>query len=194
MPGAQSLELQAFMEMIRRDDYVILDTETTGLDDAEICQIAVVGSNGATLLDTYVKPCRPIPASATLIHNITDEMVVDAPAWAHISDRLASLLEGRHVIAYNAVFDRKMMHKSAEIAGLPKTDWKAFSRWWCAMLAFSEVYGMTSSHHRGRYRYQSLKTAARHYHVPVQREHTALDDCLTTLAVVKAMAGISTEY
>lgn len=190
MPGALSLELQAFMEMIRRDDYVILDTETTGLDDAEICQIAVVASSGATLLDTYVKPCRPIPASATAIHNITDEMVTDAPSWPHISERLVPMLEGRHVIAYNAVFDRKMMHKSAEIAGLPKIDWKAFSRWWCAMLAFSEVYGMASSHQRGRYRYQSLKTAARHYSVPVQREHTALDDCRTTLAVVKAMAGL----
>jgi DNA polymerase III epsilon subunit-like protein len=189
MPSGHKQTLGTFLEMIRQGDYVILDTETTGLHDAaEVCQIALINHDGATLMDTYVKPRRVIPASATDIHNITNAMVADAPDWTDISPMLVPLLTGRAVIAYNAVFDRKMMHKSAEMCGLPKTDWKGFSHWWCAMLAFSELYGVASGYRRGHYRFQSLKTAARHFNVQVQREHTALDDCLTTLAVVRAMA------
>ena len=47
----------------------ILDTETTGLyDDAEIVEISIIDENGGVLLDTLVKPLKPIPAEATAIH------------------------------------------------------------------------------------------------------------------------------
>jgi DNA polymerase-3 subunit epsilon len=183
-----SLQLSAFKTMLQQDNYVILDTETTGLKDAEICQIAIIDKHGTTLLNTYVKPTRAIPASATAIHHITNTMVEGAPAWSDISPLLVPLLTNCDVIAFNAVFDRKMMHKSAEAVGLPKTDWKTLGRWWCAMLAFSEIYGVRDRQRAG-FRYQSLQTAAKHYGIRVSGAHTALDDCLTTLAVVKAIAA-----
>jgi DNA polymerase-3 subunit epsilon len=183
-----SLQLTAFKTMLQQENYVILDTETTGLKDAEICQIAIIDRHGSTLLNTYVKPTHPIPASATAIHSITNDMVQGAPVWSDVSPLLMPLLTGCDVIAFNAVFDRKMMHKSAEAVGLPKTDWKTLGRWWCAMLAFSEIYGLRDRQRAG-FRYQSLQTAAKHYGIRVSGAHTALDDCLTTLAVVKAIAA-----
>ena len=127
--------LAAFKEMLQRGDYVVLDTETTGIRRAEVVQIALVDSQGQTLLDTLVKPVESIPRDATAIHHITDSMVVDAPPWAEVSPQVETLLRNRDVVVYNAVFDRKIMHMSAEIAGMPKVDWKTFSRWWCAMEA-----------------------------------------------------------
>jgi DNA polymerase-3 subunit epsilon len=178
--------------MIRQGDFIILDTETTGLEDGEICQIAIVNHDGSILIDTLVKPSVPIPARATAIHGITNPMVVDAPAWSAIAPQVVNLLNGRNVVAYNAIFDRKMLHRSAEAGRLPKTDWKTFSHWWCAMEAFSAHYGQAGHFRRG-YRYQSLQTAAKHYQIAVERAHTALDDCMTTLAVVRAMAAEKTE-
>jgi DNA polymerase III subunit epsilon len=184
----KSTKLQDFLAMLREQNYVILDTETTGINDAEICQISIVDLHGAVLLDTLVKPVSAIPSRATSIHGITNSMVKDAPPWGDVSAQVVPLLTGRDVIAYNAVFDRKMMHQSAQACGLPKVDWKTFSRWWCAMEAFSELYGEANSYRRGGYKYQSLKTAAAHFRVPVEQAHIALADCMTTLAVVKGMS------
>jgi DNA polymerase-3 subunit epsilon len=188
-PTVEDRSLEAFKAMIRRGDFVVLDTETTGLDNGEICQIAVIDARGVVLLDTLVKPVGRIPADATRIHGITDSHVANAPSWAEVSAQLEKLLTGRDVVIYNATYDRKMMHKSAEAAKLPKTDWKQLARFWCAMEAFAEVYGDWNDY-RGNYRWQKLTTAASYYHVPTNNAHSALGDCKMTLAVCRHMAGL----
>lgn len=181
--------LDDFKAMVRSGDFLVLDTETTGLHDGEICQIAIVSAAGETLLDTLVKTCQPIPPDATNIHGITDYLVKGAPTWSEITDQVKTILQSAgNLVVYNAVYDRKMMHKSAERAGLPKTEWKEICKWWCAMEAFAEEYGDWNDYH-GSYRWQRLTTAARHYGIQVNGAHSALGDCLMTLAVVKAMAA-----
>jgi DNA polymerase-3 subunit epsilon len=177
-----------FLDMIRRDEFVVLDTETTGLNRGEIVQIAIIDSSGNALLDSYVKPVRPIPADATRIHRITDEMVASAPIWAELTVTIQSLLSGRDLVVYNAVYDRKMMHQTAEAAGLPKVEWKELCRWHCAMEEFSPIYGEGDDYHQS-YRWQKLTTAARYYNLATDGAHTALADCKMTLGVVKAMAA-----
>ena len=181
-------ELQGLLNVIRGGQYLILDTETTGLERGEIVQISVIDSSGKALINTLVKPVEPIPASTTRIHGISNQMVASAPRFAEVIDNLRQTLNGQQVIVYNAVYDRKMLHQSAEAAGIEKTDWKAISRWWCAMEGFAEVYGDWNSMRRS-YRWQKLATAARYYNLPLVDEHTALGDCLTTLAICKRMAG-----
>lgn len=179
-------ELQAFKALIQRGEFVVLDTGTTGLERGEIVQIAVIDASGAVLLDTLVKPVRSIPRDASRIHGIHDEDVADAPTWALISPQLEALLTGRDVMIYNAVYDRKMMHQSAEAAGSPRVDWKTLASFHCAMEAFAEVYGDWNEY-RGNYRWQKLTTAAQYYDIPVSNAHNALGDCLMTLQVIKAM-------
>jgi len=116
-------------------------------------------------------------------------MVATAPRFVDVVENLRQTIGGKQVIVYNAVYDRKMLHQSAEAAGIEKTDWKGLSRWWCAMEGFAEVYGDWNSMRRS-YRWQKLATAAQHYHLPMVDAHSALGDCLTTLAICKRMAGI----
>ncbi|MCL4248307.1 MAG: 3'-5' exonuclease [Anaerolineae bacterium] len=179
--------LDRFCEMLREKRYVVLDTETTGLHQGEICQIAIINHGGDVLLDTLVKPIRRIPPEASRIHGIFDDDVKSARGWGDISSEVETILRNQHVVVYNAVYDRKMMHQSAEAVGLPKVDWKTFSTWWCAMEAFAEIYGDWNDYH-GSYRWQRLSTAAAYYNIPVNGAHSALGDCLMTLAVCKAMA------
>ncbi len=60
--------------------YAILDSETTGLDPTdEVIQLAVLGLDGTTRLNTYVKPLvrKQMPPGAMAIHHITMAMLAN---------------------------------------------------------------------------------------------------------------------
>lgn len=163
-----------------------LDTETTGLYDAEICQLAVVRNDGQIEWNTLIKTIQPIPPDATNIHGITDAMVSDAPTYAQISEDLQNLLKGQTVVIYNAVYDRKMLHRSAERNGLEHYAWKENTTFLCAMEAFAEFYGEWNDYHQS-YRWQTLKRAALHCHVNADNAHDAAGDCLMTRGITDHM-------
>ena len=92
---------------------LFLDTETTGLDaDSEIIEIAILDAAGVVLLETFVKPCGPIPAAATAVNGITDQDVANAPTWKEVGGRVAGILAGKLAIAHNADFDSRMLQQS----------------------------------------------------------------------------------
>ena len=176
--------LTAFQKSLIGNNFVVLDTETTGLQAGEIVSIAIIDNHGETLLNTLVKPKNPIPADATRIHGITDEMVRDAPNWPEIARIVELKTQGKNVVVYNAVYDRRMMHQSSELWDYQEPIWKEISTYFCAMEAFAEAYGDWNEY-RGSYRWQSLATAYRHVTArPWEQEHGALSDCLSTLKVV----------
>ena len=176
-----------FVDMARTGDYLILDTETTGLRHAEICQIAIIDKFGDIKLVAYVKPTKPIPADASAIHGITDEMVAKAPGWHVITHQVQAILKATpNLIVYNANFDRHTMHSSAEHAGIGKVEWKEITNWWCAMEAYAPYAGDWNEYHQS-YRWQKLTRAAHLENVEITNAHNALGDCLMTLGVVKAM-------
>lgn len=182
------------IEVIKSGDYLILDTETTGLgSDAEICQIAIINSDGNTLLDTLVKPVKPIPSDATAIHGITNEMVKDAEPFP--INKIIRTIAGKNVIIYNRAYDVTMLYRSETALNNTlisqssiNTFWRNTAEFYCAMEAFAEIYGDWNDY-RQSYRWQKLDTAARYYKVKSIEAHSALGDCLTTLAVCKAMAA-----
>jgi DNA polymerase-3 subunit epsilon len=97
----------------------VIDFETTGLS-AEQDRVIEVGvacfEHGelSALTNWLVNPGIPVPEQARAIHNIGDEELRDAPAFAEIVAKLEALVEGHLPIAYNAHFDRNFLH--AELA------------------------------------------------------------------------------
>jgi len=181
------MRLKEFIDTVSpMDEYYILDTETTGLHDGEICQIAIIDNHGTVWFNNYVKTRDPIPADVTAIHGITDEMVKEAPTWETVAPVIQDFLKGQVCIVYNAVYDRKMMHKSAERWNMPHYEWKLNTTFLCAMDAYSEYYGDWNDYFKS-YRWQKLAHAARHCGVSVINAHSALGDCQMTLGVVKHM-------
>ncbi|NGD63851.1 3'-5' exonuclease [Serratia marcescens] len=167
---------------------LVLDTETTGLDDkAEIIEIAVIDAHGKVLLNTLVRPSKPIPPEATAIHGITDEMVKDAPTWPEVSPQLCSLISGKTIAIYNAEYDIRLLEQTDRIWKVtPKIS--VMPQIVCAMHEYAEFYGQKSE--RGGYKWQKLTSAAEQQGVIIEgTPHRALSDCLTTIGVIKAMAA-----
>jgi len=85
-----------------------LDIESTGVDPVKdsIVQIAYAIDDAAPV-STLINPGTPIPAEATEVHGITDEMVKDAPTFRQISKSLyerliaAEILSGFNVKSFD---------------------------------------------------------------------------------------------
>jgi DNA polymerase III subunit epsilon len=134
---------------------VYLDTETTGFGpQAEIVEIAIIGSDGGVLLDTLVRPEGRIPQAAFLVHGIDDGMVVDAPRWPEVCAELASVLRDRRVVVYNASFDLGMVNQANARCGAAQYP----ATWECAMLRYAAFAGEWNSKY-GNFRWHKLGVA-----------------------------------
>lgn len=168
------------VEVLADPATVILDTETTGLDDgARIVEISITTATGDVLLDTLVNPGVPIPAEASDIHGITDEMVAAAPPFSEVVAELCEAIKGKRVLIYNLSYDlARIEHEFTRLgqAGSWIAVRKTWARWEDAMEPYSAWYGDWSDYW-GNYRWQRLNGG-----------HRALGDCLAVIDCLKAMA------
>jgi DNA polymerase III subunit epsilon len=176
----------ASIKKILGDDYLILDTETTGLGPGEIIQIAIIDQTGQSLLNTLVKPVGPIPTEATSIHGITTEMCEGAPSWAVVREQVLSIIANKNLLVYNANYDRKMCHFSDEAARLEYFNYREHANWACVMQAYAERRKVPGPY--GGWRWHKLTEATAHEGIKVSNAHSALGDCLMTLELCKVMA------
>ena len=166
---------------------VYLDTETTGLGaEDEIIDIAVIRFDGEVLLDTLVRPTRPIPAAASAVHGLTDADVAVAPSWDAVYPALLELVRGQVVVVYNADFDRRLVGQCCGRWGLVEL----VADWQCAMRAFAEFCGEPG---RGGYRWHPLERAVRTFGA-MPGGHRALADARACRAVVLGMAAMAAVY
>lgn len=172
-------------------NFVVIDTETTGLDsEAVVVQIGVVGSDGEVLLDTLINPQRSIPPGATRVHGITDADVAGAPIFASLVDQISVLLGDRTVLAYNARYDSRILFQSCKAilgAGC-SLDWLTDVKFEDVMDTFASFYGDWNDYHQS-YKWKKLTLAARHLGCLINNAHSAVTDAQMTLGVVKGMAA-----
>lgn len=96
-------------KILEQDNWTILDTETTGLGDAEVIEIAIIDHLGRPLFNTLIKPTIPIPSDSIAIHGISNEMVYHAPTFPEVFPQIRSVLEGKQVLIYNSSFDIRVL-------------------------------------------------------------------------------------
>ena len=165
---------------------VYLDTETTGLDGrAQVCDIAIIDHNGDVLLDTLIKPTRPIPAAATRVHGISNSDVADAPTFANIAPNLHQLIDNKLIVIYNAQFDIQMLTQSARAHGIKESP---VADWACAMNLYAAYWGAWSNYHQS-YTWQKLSDAARQCGIQLPATlHRARADAELTRQIIQFMA------
>ena len=103
--------------------YIILDTETTGL---EVLQGHRIIEIGAVLLNdrkkteehfhTYLNPSRLIDEEATKVHGIMNEDLEDKPDFSEIAEEFLEFVDGATLVIHNAAFDIGFLNNELKLA------------------------------------------------------------------------------
>lgn len=166
---------------------VYLDTETTGMGkDATVIEIALIDSDGSTLVDSLVQPLGAIPDGAVSVHGITEEMVQDAPPWPEVWSQVQSSLQGRSVGIYNVGFDLRVIKQTHTRHWM---QWRKPSgtTFFDVMEIYAQYHGQWDPR-RKQFRYQSLEKACKREGIPLTNTHRARDDTLLTRALLHYLA------
>ena len=106
-------------------DYLIIDVETTGLSvehGDRVCEIGAVKLRGSAVIETYgslINPQRPISYGAFAVNGITPEMLIDAPVFSQIADKIWNMMDNSVLVAYNAPFDLSFITNEFRLLGYP---------------------------------------------------------------------------
>ena len=155
--------------------YTVFDTETTGLDPSagdEIIQLGAVRIVNGRLLrhenfDQFVDPCRPLPAAATAIHGITEDMVAGQPTATRVLPNFHRFCEDTVLVAHNAAFDMRFLQLKEGASGVH------FTQPVLDTLLLSAVIHPNHDSHR-------LEAIAERFGIPIIGRHTALGDAIVT--------------
>jgi DNA polymerase-3 subunit epsilon len=115
---------RASLRSLLEEGFVAIDLETTGLDPRrdDIVAFAAIPFAGGEPKPghvTLVNPRRPIPAAATAIHGITDDMVAGAPPSRRLAADLPGILGNRVLVGHGIGFDLAVLGRELRTNGLP---------------------------------------------------------------------------
>lgn len=155
-----------------RPDYVVFDLETTGLSHEtdkiiEISAVRVRKGKVRESFSTLVNPGRKIPAAASKVNGITDEMVADAPMIKSALEEFLLFIEQDILVGHNIhSFDMKFLNHAME--ELYKRD---LGNDYIDTLFMARSCLKELSHHR-------LVDLAAYFHISTEGAHRALNDCI----------------
>lgn len=162
------------------DTWVILDTETTGLDGSDqVVQIAIIDGAGNVLIDNeLIRPTCGMSFEAEMVHGLSLESLKEAPALGDIFPRLFAALYQKNVVIYNADFDTRLLNQTTRVQMGRDSFFESSTPIYCAMKKYSEFVGEWNPKFRN-YRWQRLPVGT----------HDALGDCRAVLGIIKTMAA-----
>ncbi len=111
--------------------YIVLDTETTGLEVKQghrVIEIGAVLVNDRKKSDehfhTYLNPSRLIDEEASKVHGITNSDLEDKPAFDQIAEEFINFIEGSTLVIHNAPFDIGFLNNELKLASTSYPDIK----------------------------------------------------------------------
>ncbi|MDP9474888.1 MAG: 3'-5' exonuclease [Actinomycetota bacterium] len=163
--------------LLSEGDFLVLDSETTGLGTPiDFVEVGVLSGWGEPLFDSLVKPSCRVEPGASRVHGQTRESLSGERCFVEVYPDLLDVLWDKRVVVYNASYDRRVWDAAVRTLGARAALAGKLAPWECAMRAFAAYVGERSK--RGGYRNQKL----------VGGDHTALGDARATLRLIEQMA------
>lgn len=173
------------------NDFVVIDTETTGVSPyndriVELAAVRFIDGEPVEAFQTLIDPERKIPAQASKVNHITDNMVQESPIIGTVLECFEEFVGNSPVVGHNLPFDLKCLYYS----GSCLTDYE--KRKYYDTLALSRRFLSTPKRHfsDGNYEYdydsdydienRKLQTILEYYGINPGSAHRALDDAIAT--------------
>lgn len=164
---------------MEKENFIILDTETTGLDnDDEVIELSIINQDNQILLNKRFKPLKNEFKTATKIHGIDFHDLKDCPLFIDSIPQINNILSNyKKCYIYNSAFDIRLLEQTANIHN---SNEKLIlnNDFICVMDKFSLF---TNDEFNSKLEY------AFYYFNPPRnniKSHSALGDCQMTLFVV----------
>ena len=155
-----------------RSDYVVFDLETTGIrpkedEIIEISALKVRAHKPVAEYSTLVNPRRHIPAAATAVNHITDDMVKDAPGLEKALEGFLEFTGNDILVGHNIHnFDLNFIYNAAmRVFGT------GIENDYIDTLFMARQCLPGLSHHR-------LPDVSEYFHLNTKGAHRALNDCI----------------
>ena len=156
-------------------EFVVLDTETTGLRPGpdRVIEVAGIRLRGGEVVDSFqslLNPNRRLPPFIVQFTGITQEMVSRAPTAAQIFPDFLRFIEGAIIVGHNVGFDIGFLSSEAQLLG------QAFP-----------IDGLDTILLARRFlpalRRFKLDLVAAHLKIPAANRHRAMGDAKVTAAI-----------
>jgi DNA polymerase-3 subunit epsilon len=174
-------------------DFVVFDTETTGLNpkggDSIVSLSAVRVKHGridlSDLFHELINPDRPIPPPAVIIHEILPRMVAGKPTLEKVLPRFIGYVGSSVLVAHHAKVDVSFLNlEMRRLYGFPIQNIVLDTVQMDQMLVLKKT---PISMRRKITIKSSLSVLAERYHVAMENQHTSLGDALTTAQIFQVM-------
>ncbi|HZO73473.1 MAG TPA: exonuclease domain-containing protein [Ktedonobacteraceae bacterium] len=156
-------------------EFVVLDTETTGLRPGpdRVIEVAGVRLRGDEVIASFqhlINPGRRIPPFIAKFTGITQEMVNEAPSAAEIFPELQRFIDGAILVGHNLGFDIGFLSHEARLLG------QGFP------LDGLDTIPLARRFLPGLKRFR-LDVVAEHLKIPTMNRHRAMGDARVTAAI-----------
>lgn len=169
--------------------YVVLDTETTGLDPIQGHKIIEIGcveimhrKVTGRHYHQYINPQREIDQDAIAVHGITNDFLKDKPIFSAIAQDFMDFIQGAILVIHNAPFDTAFIHHELNST---QQAWPVLTE----SYQIIDTLALARQMHAGQR--NSLDALCKRYHIDNSRRdlHGALLDANLLAKVYLAMTG-----
>ncbi len=169
-------------------EFVIIDTETTGLtDEDEVVELAVVSMDGETIYHSYYYPDIEVNPQASKVNHLTKEGLkgnpkLDNEEW----EKIKKAIDNKPIMGHNIGFDKRMIVQTMAKTGSNVLDVNALFEDLIDTMDIAKKY-IPHESGKGFYKLNNLTTLVG---ITREEQHDAADDCRMTLEFVNRLEDI----
>ena len=165
---------------LRIHDFVILDTETTGLSrEDEVIELAIVDISGKILYHSLFAPIVEVNPNASRVNGYTKENLKNEKKFKDEWEKIKQAIGYRTVLGHNVDFDQRLVEQTLRRYGLnPNEATRVFSNAYDSK-KIAKAHLTTKSY--------GLESLANMVGIEEKELHNAKDDCLLTLKFLKRL-------